>query len=144
MKYIVSVAIDGRIDVEVEADSFEQAVREAEKFAEADKKQKEAVEVKNMAENTIFQTEKTIADLGDKVSESDKAPVNDAIAKLKETIKTGDTDKIKADTEALQKAFYPIAEKLYQQNQANGDAGANPGAQNDGNYDDTDYEDKTN
>ena len=126
-------------------DDIEKAVREAEKFAEEDKKQKEAVEVKNMAENTIFQTEKTIADLGDKVSETDKAPVNDAIAKLKETIKTGDTEKIKADTEALQKAFYPIAEKLYQQSQANGDGNqANPGAQGDGNYYDTDFEDKTN
>ena len=124
-------------------DDIEKAVREAEKFAEEDKKQKEAVEVKNMAENTIFQTEKTLADLGDKVTDADKAPVNDAIAKLKETVKSGDTEKIKADTEALQKAFYPIAEKIYQAN-AGAEQGANGTAQNDGNYYDTDFEDKTN
>ena len=124
-------------------DDIEKAVREAEKFAEEDKKQKEAVEVKNGAENMIFQTEKTLADLGDKVSDSEKAPVNDAIAKLRETVKNGSTEDIKADTEALQKAFYPIAEKLYQQSQAEaGQAGA--GAQGaDGNYYDAGFEDKT-
>ena len=126
-------------------EDIEKAVHEAEKFAEEDKKQKEAVEIKNQAENTIFQTEKTMADLGDKVSDSDKAPVNDAIAKLKETIKGGNTEAIKADTEALQKAFYPIAEKLYQEQAAQ--QGANPegGAQGaDGNYYDAGFEDKTN
>jgi molecular chaperone DnaK len=125
-------------------DDIEKAVREAEKFAEADKKQKEAVEVKNAAENTIFQTEKTIADLGDKVSETDKAPVDEAIKKLKETIATGDTEKIKADTEALQKAFYPIAEKLYKESQAQqeGPQGEAPNG-GDGNYYDAGYEDKT-
>ena len=125
-------------------EDIEKAVHEAEKFAEEDKKQKEAVEVKNMAENTIFQTEKTLADLGDKVSDSEKAPVNDAIAKLRETIKGGNTDAIKADTEALQKAFYPIAEKLYQ-SQAQNQQQGNPGeGYSDGqNYYDAGFEDKT-
>ena len=125
-------------------EDIEKAVHEAERFAEEDKKQKEAVEVKNMAENTIFQTEKTLADLGDKVSDSDKAPVNDAIAKLRETIKGGNTDAIKADTEALQKAFYPIAEKLYQsqaQDQQQGGEGYSAGG--DQNYYDAGFEDKT-
>ena len=124
-------------------EDIEKAVREAEKFAEEDKKQKEAVEVKNGAENMIFQTEKTLADLGDKVSEDEKVPVNAAIEKLRETIKNGSTEDIKADTEALQKAFYPIAEKLYQQSQAEaGQGGA--GAQGaDGNYYDAGFEDKT-
>ena len=124
-------------------EDIEKAVREAEKFAEEDKKQKEAVEVKNGAENMIFQTEKTLADLGDKVSEDEKVPVNQAIEKLRETIKNGSTEDIKADTEALQKAFYPIAEKLYQQSQAEaGQGGA--GAQGaDGNYYDAGFEDKT-
>ncbi len=125
-------------------EDIEKAVHEAERFAEEDKKQKESVEVKNMAENTIFQTEKTLSDLGDKVSDSEKAPVNDAIAKLRETIKGGNTDAIKADTEALQKAFYPIAEKLYQ-SQAQNQQG-NPGAgqsSDDNTYYDAGFEDKT-
>ena len=128
-------------------EDIEKAVHEAERFAEEDKKQKEAVETKNMAENTIFQTEKTLADLGDKVSDSEKAPVNDAIAKLRETIKGGNVDAIKADTEALQKAFYPIAEKLYQaqagQQQGNPGAGAGYSAGGDQNYYDAGFEDKT-
>ena len=123
-------------------EDIEKAVKEAEKFAEEDRKQKEAVEAKNTAENMIFQTEKSLSDLGDKVSESDKAPVNQAIEKLKATIATGDTEAIKADTEALQKAFYPIAEKLYQAQageQQQGGTGA------DGTYygTDADFEDKT-
>ena len=123
-------------------EDIEKAVRDAEKFAEEDKKQKEAVEVKNQAENMIFQTEKTLSDLGDKVTDADKAPVNDAIAKLKETVKNGSTEDIKADTEALQKAFYPIAEKLYQAQQQAG-AGAEGGQGADGNYYDAGFEDKT-
>ena len=126
-------------------EDIEKAVHEAEKFAEEDKKQKEAVEIKNAAENTIFQTEKTMADLGDKITDADKAPVNDAIAKLKETINSGNTDAIKADTEALQKAFYPIAEKLYQEQAAQQGANTEGGAQGaDGNYYDAGFEDKTN
>ena len=127
-------------------EDIEKAVKEAEKFAEEDKKQKEAVETKNTAEHMIFQTEKSLADLGDKISEADKAPVNEALEKLKSTIATGDTEAIKADTEALQKAFYPIAEKLYQAQAQNGEAGAQGGTGADGNYygSDADFEDKTN
>ena len=126
-------------------EDIEKAVHEAERFAEEDKKQKEAVEVKNMAENTIFQTEKTLTDLGDKVTDSEKAPVNDAIAKLRETIKTGNTDAIKADTEALQKAFYPIAEKLYQAQAGQQNQGGQGGSYNagDNTYYDAGFEDKT-
>ncbi len=129
-------------------EDIEKAVHEAEKFAEEDKKQKEAVEVKNQAENAIFQTEKAMADLGDKITDSDKAPVNEAITKLRETINSGNTDAIKADTEALRKAFYPIAEKIYKDQAAQGgNAGFDPnaGAQGgDGNYYDAGFEDKTN
>ena len=110
-----------------------------------DKKQKEAVEIKNQAENTIFQTEKTMADLGDKITDSDKAPVNDAIAKLKETLKGDNIDAIKADTEAVQKAFYPIAEKIYNEQAAQTAQNTDGGAQGaDGNYYDAGFEDKTN
>ncbi len=126
-------------------EDIDKAVREAEKFAEEDKKQKEAVEVKNLAENMIFQTEKSMNDLGDKLTDADKAPVNEAIETLKKTIESGDTEKIKADTEALQKAFYPIAEKIYKEQQAEGapNMGADAGAAGDGNIYDTDFEDKT-
>ncbi len=124
-------------------EDIDKAVREAEKFAEEDKKMKEAVEVKNQAESSIFQMEKSLEELGDKVSEDEKAPVKAAIEKLKETVKGGDTEAIKADTEALQKAFYPIAEKLYQAQAAQG--GADAGAQGEGgDYYNADFEDKTN
>ena len=123
-------------------EDVEKAVREAEKYAEEDKKQKEAVETRNGAENAIFQTEKAIADLGDKVTEADKEPVNAAIEKLRETLKGNDIEAIKADTEALQKAFYPIAERIYREQAAqNGAAGAENAG--DGNYYDADFEDKT-
>ena len=126
-------------------EDIEKAVKEAEKFAEEDKKQKEAVEAKNTAEHMIFQTEKSLSDLGDKVSESDKAPVTEAIEKLKSTIQSGNTEAIKADTEALQKAFYPIAEKLYQAQAGAENGGAQGGTGADGAYygTDADFEDKT-
>jgi molecular chaperone DnaK len=129
-------------------EDIDRAVKDAEKFAEADKKQKEAVEIKNRAESLIFQSEKTLGEIGDKVSDADKEPVKVALEKLKETVKTDNTDAIKADTEALEKAFYAISEKLYAQS---GAAGANPGADsnmggnndNGGTYYNADYEDKT-
>jgi molecular chaperone DnaK len=103
-------------------EDIEKAVRDAEMHAEEDKRQKESAEVKNEAENLIFQSEKTLNDLGSKVTDSEKKPVLDAIEKLKETIKTGDTTRIKADTEELKKSFYEISSKIYQQQ-----GGANPG-----------------
>ena len=109
-------------------EDIEKAVRDAEMHASEDKKAREAVEAKNAAESLIFQSEKALGELGDKVSDSEKQPVLDAIAKLKETVKGTDTDAIKADTEALQKSFYPISEKLYQQQNAQqSDAGAQQG-----------------
>ena len=130
-------------------EDIDRAVKDAEKFAEEDKKMKEAVETKNHADSLIFQSEKTLNELGDKVSEDEKAPVKAAIEKLKATVATGDTAAIKADTEALEKAFSAIAEKLYSQAQAQGGAGFDPnaGAQGgaDGNtYYNADFEDKTN
>ncbi len=129
-------------------EDIDRAVKEAEKFAEEDKNQQEAVEAKNQAENLIYQSEKTLADLGDKVTEEEKAQVNSAVAKLKETVKGSDTDAIKADTEALQKEFYSISEKLYQQQQQDPGAGAEDQTQHTGGTDNdtyynTDYEDKT-
>ena len=131
-------------------EDIDRAVKEAEKFAEEDKKQQEAVEAKNQAENLIYQSEKTLADLGDKVTDEEKAQVNSAIAKLRETVKGENTEAIKADTEELQKAFYSISEKLYQQQEQQQDPGAGSdgqtqhtgGTENDTYYN-TDYEDKT-
>ncbi len=125
-------------------EDIEKAVKEAEKFAEEDKKQKEAVEVKNQAESLIFQSEKTLNEVGDKLSESETADVKAAIETLKESVKTDNTEKIKADTEALQQAFYKLSEKLYAQQAPQGDAaqGGADNAQGDTFY--GDYEDKTN
>ena len=128
-------------------EDIDRAVRDAEKFAEEDRKQKEAVESRNKAESLVYQTEKTLEELGDKVSEEDKAEVNSALAKLKETLKGNDIDAINADSKALEDAFYKLSEKLYAAsgaaNGANGGAYDGAGASDDGTYYDTDFEDKT-
>ena len=129
-------------------EEIDKAVKDAEKFAEDDKKQKDAVDTKNRADSIIFQSEKTLGEIGDKLPESDKEDVKAAIEKLKATVATGNTEAIKADTEALEKAFYALSEKLYaQQGGTQGagfDAGADAGAQGgDGTYYNADYEDKT-
>ncbi len=121
-------------------EDIDKAVKEAEKFAEEDKKAKEAVDTKNQAENLIFQSEKTLGELGDKVDASEKADIQAEIDRLKETVKNGSTEDIKAGTEELQKKFYAISEKLYQQAQQ---AGGADGMQNeDGTYN-ADFTDKT-
>ena len=132
-------------------EDIEKAVKEAEKFAEEDKKAQEAVETRNRAESTIFQLEKTMTEAGDKFSDAEKAEVNAKIDALKETLKGTDTEQIKADTEALEKAFYPLASKLYQQaNPGAGAEGFDPNAQGfdpnaqGGDYYNADFEDKTN
>jgi len=126
-------------------EDIDKAIKDAEKFAEEDKKAKEAVDVRNRADSMVFQSEKTLTELGDKVDAADKADVEAAIEKLKETIKSGSTEDIKADTEALEKSFYKISEKLYAQAQqaqeAQGDAGAQGG---DGQFYDANYEDNSN
>ncbi|MBR6781795.1 MAG: Hsp70 family protein, partial [Clostridia bacterium] len=128
---------------------IDKAIKDAERFAEEDKKAKEAVETKNRADSMIFQSEKTLSELGDKVSEADKADVKDAIEKLKSTVAGGNTEDIKADTEALEKAFYKLSEKLYAQANPQGDPNMgydpNMGAGGgDGTYYDASYEDNTN
>ena len=130
-------------------EDIDRAVRDAERFAEEDKKQKEAVDVKNHADTLIFQSEKTLSEIGDKLPESDLADVKAGIEKLKETVKTNDTEAIKRDTEALQQAFYAVSEKLYKQSGAqqgdpNADFGGNAGGADNGTYYDAGFEDKTN
>ena len=131
-------------------EDIDRAVKDAEKFAEEDKKQKEAVETKNQAENLVFQSEKSLEDIGDKLPESDKGDVRAALETLKSTLKDGTTEQIKNDTEALEKAFAKLSEKLYSQAGANGagagaDNGEGAGPQSDGNgtYYNADYEDKS-
>ncbi len=124
-------------------EDIDRAVRDAEKFAEEDKKQKEAVEVRNHAESLIFQSEKALGEVGDKVGESEKSAVTAAIEKLKETVKGSDTEAIKADTEALEKAFYALSEQLYKQSGAQGaDQNAGEDGHEGGAYN-ADFEDKT-
>jgi len=117
-------------------EDIDKAVREAEQFAAEDKARKEEVDTHNNAEHLVYQTEKTLNDLGDKVTESEKAPILAAIEKLKEVNKGTDVEAIKAASDELQKAFYAVSEKLYQQ-AAPQDGGAQPG--NDGVVD-ADYE----
>ena len=127
---------------------IDKAVKDAEKFAEEDKKQKEAVDIKNRADSLVFQTEKTLGEVGDKLSDSDKAPVNAALEELKTAISGGNVDDIKAKSEALEKAFYALSEKLYAASGANAGAQGDPNAGaadgSDGTYYNADYEDKTN
>ncbi len=128
-------------------EDIEKAVRDAEMHASEDKKAKEAAEAKNAADNAIFQSEKTLGELGDKVTEAEKQPVRDAIEKLKKTKDGGDTEAIKADTEALQKAFYDISAKLYQQQQQSGaqsdNGGSNGGGMGDDGVYNAEFTDKT-
>ena len=124
-------------------EDIEKAVKEAEQYAAEDAKIKEKVEVRNQADQMVYQAEKTLGEVGDKVPESEKAPIQAGIDKLKETLKGEDTDAIKAATEELTQLFYKMSEKLYQQQpQGGADAGAQTGADagsQGGQYYDADY-----
>ena len=111
-------------------DEIDKAMHEAEQYAEQDKKNKEAVEVRNSAEQLVFQSEKALTDLGDKLSADEKAGVQAEIDKVKEALKGTDTDMIKAATEGLSKKFSDLAGKIYQQQAPQGDPnmGGQPGA----------------
>ena len=113
-------------------EDIDRAVKDAEKFAEEDRKLKDLVDAKNHAEALVIQCEKVLEDAGDKIGESDKQMAREEIEKLKEAIKSDNADTIKSATDAFQKKFYEISEKLYKQQ--GGDAGAgesgNAGTQN--------------
>ena len=94
-------------------DDIDRAVKEAEQFAEEDKKRKEAVDIRNGADQMVFQCEKMLADNGDKFEEADKTDINAKIDELKEALKGEDIELIKAKQEALTAKFYEISEKLY-------------------------------
>ena len=130
-------------------EDIDKAVREAEQYAAEDKKRREEVDLRNGADQMVFQTEKALNELGDKVSASEKADVEAKVAALKEALKGSDVEAIRAKQEELQKAFYAISEKVYKeaaqaQQAAQGGAQETPnngGAQTDGgdNVVDADY-----
>ena len=124
-------------------EDIEKAVKEAEQYAAEDAKIKEKVEVRNQADQMVYQAEKTLNEVGDKVPESEKAPIKAGVEKLKETLKGEDTDAIKAATEELTQLFYKMSEKLYQQQAPQGDPnmGGQPGGAPNGGqqYYDADY-----
>ena len=95
-------------------DEINKKVREAEQFAQEDKKKKEIVETKNNAESLIYQTEKTLKDLEGKISEEEKSSINAKIEDLKSALTTDNVEDIKAKNDALTQEFYKISEKLYQ------------------------------
>ena len=97
-------------------EDVEKAVREAEQYAAEDKKKREAVEVRNGADQAVYQCEKSIEELGDKLDASDKAELQGKIDALKETLKGEDLEAIKAGQEDLMKAFYAVSEKVYKAN----------------------------
>ncbi|MGM9619425.1 MAG: molecular chaperone DnaK [Oscillospiraceae bacterium] len=107
-------------------EDIERAVKEAEQYAAEDAKLKDEVETRNQADQMVYQTEKTLSEMGDKLSAEDKASVQSAADKLKETLKGTDTAAIKAATEELTKAFYAVSEKLYQQANPNGGQAGGP------------------
>ncbi len=107
-------------------EDIDKAIKEAEQFAAEDKARKEEVDTHNNAEHMIYQTEKTLGELGDKISEEEKASIQAAADKLKEVNKGTDVQAIKDATEELQKAFYAVSEKLYQQANPQGAEGAQP------------------
>ena len=96
-------------------EDIEKAIKEAELHAAEDKERKEKVDTKNKAESTVYQTEKTLEEIGDKVAAEDTQPVKDALEKLKDAISKDDTEAMKAETENVTQAFYKVSEKLYSQ-----------------------------
>ena len=121
-------------------EDVEKAVQEAEQYAAEDKKKRESVEVRNGADQMVYQCEKTLEELGDKVDAADKSDLEAKIADLKEALKGEDIDAIKAKQEDLTKKFYDVSAKVYQANAPQdgaapaGDNGSTPPPSDDGGY----------
>ena len=110
-------------------EEIEKKVKEAEAFAEEDKKKKDAIEVRNNGDSLVYQTEKTLKDLEGKISDDEKSGAEEKLEALKKSLEGDDLDDIKAKTDELTEAFYKISEKIYEQNPEHGDdsgEGANP------------------
>lgn len=134
-------------------DDIDKKVKEAEEFAQQDKKKKENIEVKNNADQMVYQTEKLMKDLEGKISEDEKKDIEAKLSDLKKASEGSDYDDMKKKTEDLTQAFYKVSEKLYKQNAEAGAAGAEAGAQGseehkgdddvvDGDYEVVDEDDK--
>ena len=108
-------------------EDVEKAVHEAEQYAAEDAKRKEEIDTRNQGDQMVYQTERTLEELGDKVDAAEKAEVESKLNELKETLKGSDTAAIKAATEALTQVFYKLSEKMYHQANPQGQPGANPG-----------------
>ncbi len=125
-------------------DDIQKAVDEAAKFAEEDKTRREAVEIKNTAENMIFQSEKSLTDLADKLTDDEKSDITAKIETLKEANKGDNIDDIKAKTEELQKSFYAASQRIYQEAGAaaqGAEGAAAPEGDNGSDYVDADFTD---
>ena len=107
-------------------DDIDAAVKEAERFAEEDKKKKEDIDTRNQADATVYQAEKMLKDMGDKMDAGDKSSIENACNGVKEALKGTDLDAVKAAMETLTQAIYAVSEKVYKQ------TGAQPGAENPG------------
>ena len=108
-------------------DDIDKAVKEAERYAEDDKKKKDEVEVRNNADSFVYQSEKTLKDMGDKLGADDKSKVEAEIQKVKDALKGTDLEAIKNATESLKQAFYDVSSKIYQQQGGQGQPGGGPG-----------------
>ncbi len=128
-------------------DDIDKAVAEAEQYAADDKKRREEIDLRNGADQMIYQTEKALGELGDKISEGEKNDINAAISDLREALKGSDLEAIKTKQEALQQKFYAVSEKLYKEAAAaQGANPENPGAgaeQGDPNVYEADFKDAT-
>ena len=125
-------------------DDIDKAVKEAEQYAAEDKKRREEVDLRNSADQMVYTTEKTISEMGDKITEDEKKGLEDAKEALKEALKGSDLDAIKAKQEELQKQVYAVSEKLYKaaaEAQAAAQQGGDAGAQQDGGAYEADYTD---
>ena len=124
-------------------EDIEKAVKDAEAHAEEDKKKKDEIEARNNAESLVYNSEKTISELGDKISSEEKAKVEEEIANVKKALEGTDVEAIKQATEKLTTAFYAISEKLYSQAQqaagANTENAQGPNVDENGNVYDADY-----
>jgi molecular chaperone DnaK len=108
-------------------DEVEKMVSDAEEHAAEDKAKREEIELRNQADSLTYTTERTLKEHGDRLEAAERSQVEDAISKLKETLKEGDTEAIKRDMDALQQASYKLAEKMYAGAQPGGQAGAQAG-----------------
>ena len=113
-------------------EDIDKAVKEAEAFAAEDKKKKEEVETRNAADQMVYQTEKSMNEFGDKVTDADKAAVNPKLDALKEALKGTDTEAIKKAQEELQTAFYAVAERIYKEQGAQAQSAAQTDVQGEG------------